>query len=511
MSTKQVLRARSGWVAAALLLILVTYLFTGQQSDRLKASTPVTVTYHDPEDSRTEEVKRGGSPSFPDGPAIEGYTFLYWKDSDGQQVLNREQRLYEDAEYFAVYAMAFDKSGHESYLPLDEDGCFHPNDSISRRDAAQLLYDMLGTDLVGQGRFTDVEKKDSGFKAVATLKDLGVIAGSRFHPDEAITRYEFLQMLTAFFPAEEKNVRFADLNADAAEYPVFRTAARLGWIESGKSVEARPHEELTRGELAHILCQVLERHGDQAQREKMVGTILDVPTTDPLYWEAAELAIPHSFRQIGEEEIWLKSKALPLREEGFFFLGTCLHAINSDGVAVSDGRYKNIDFDSAGRVTSGNEELDVLVRATLDELVDPSTMDSEEMLRTVFDYTVNCISYRKKDLHDPGNTSWVTDTALDIFKTYKGNCYCFAAMFYELSRFLGYDTQIFSGMVNGEDTLTPHSWTEITLDGQVYMFDPEMQYNSNWGGYDQFYKRTPEELAAYNYNKEAPAYFKVYW
>ena len=132
MSTKQVLRARLGWVAAGLLLILVTYLFSSQQSDRLEARRPITVTYHDPESSQTEELAPGAEPSFPNGPEIEGYTFLYWKDSDGRQVLNRSQRLYEDTEYFAVYAMAFDQSGHETWMPLDEDGCFHPEDSVSR-------------------------------------------------------------------------------------------------------------------------------------------------------------------------------------------------------------------------------------------------------------------------------------------------------------------------------------------------------------------------------------------
>ena len=511
MDTKQKLVSRLGWVAAALLLIVTTYLFTSQQAERLQARTPITVTYHDPEGSQSEELVPGGVPSFPDAPAIEGYTFLYWKDNDGQQVVNRKLRLHEDTDYYAVYAMAFDRSGHEAWLPLDEDGSFHPDEQITRREAAELLYRLLGTDLVGKGRFTDVDKKDSAYKAVATLKDLGVINGSRFHPDEVITRYEFLQMLTSFFPAEERNVRFADLEATAEEYPVFRTAAQLNWIDSGKKAEARPHEALTRAELARILCEVLDRRGDQAKREKMAGTILDVPVSDERYWAVAEMSIPHTFRQIGDEEIWVKSKALPLREEGFFFLGSCLHAINSEGVAVADTDYRNISFDASGRVTSGDADLDALLRPILEEVVDPDSMEPEEMLRAVFDYTVNNISYRKKDLHKPGDISWVTQTALDTLNSHRGNCYCFAAVFYELSRFLGYDTQIFSGMVNGENGLTPHSWTEIEIDGVLYMFDPELQFKSNWGGKDQFFMRTPEELAAYNYTKEAPAYFTVMW
>ena len=105
MESKQLVRSRLGWVAAALLLILTTYLFTTQQ---------------EAESSQTEELLPGSVPSFPDAPAIEGYTFLYWKDEEGQQVLNRKQRLFEDTAYYAVYAMAFDRSGHETWLPLDE-------------------------------------------------------------------------------------------------------------------------------------------------------------------------------------------------------------------------------------------------------------------------------------------------------------------------------------------------------------------------------------------------------
>ena len=524
MDTKQKLVSRLGWVAAALLLIVTTYLFTSQQAERLQARTPITVTYHDPEGSQSEELVPGGVPSFPDAPAIEGYTFLYWKDNDGQQVVNRKLRLHEDTDYYAVYAMAFDRSGHEAWLPLDEDGSFHPDEQITRREAAELLYRLLGTELVGKGRFTDVDKEDSAYKAVATLKDLGVIGGSRFHPDEVITRYEFLQMLTSFFPAEERNVRFADLEATAEEYPVFRTAAQLNWIDSGKKAEARPHEALTRAELARILCEVLDRRGDQAKREKMAGTILDVPVSDERYWAVAEMSIPHTFRQIGDEEIWVKSKALPLREEGFFFLGTDLHAIDEHGDPVVNGSYAGVSFDGEGVVTSGDPELDRLVRDLLPRLVDPSDMTREEMLETLFIYTLDQLRYRKGNYYPPGEPAgWEIAEAKSALSRKAGNCYSFAAAFCVLARAVGYPAEAYTGSIRTETTplsnsytdihgeeivlparRTPHGWVEIEMDGESLIFDPELSFRlfADGSASPFIFKAGAAERRSYAYSTE---------
>ena len=74
-----------------------------------------------------------------------------------------------------------------------------------------------------------------------------------------------------------------------------------------------------------------------------------------------------------------------------------------------------------------------------------------------------------------------------------GNCYCFAALFYELARFVGYDAKLYSGIVYGEQQVyysengtrviapqayTPHGWVEIEFDGVDYIFDTEFEYRS---------------------------------
>jgi hypothetical protein len=67
--------------------------------------------------------------------------------------------------------------------------------------------------------------------------------------------------------------------------------------------------------------------------------------------------------------------------------------------------------------------------------------------------------------------------ALEMLKSRKGDCYRWALCFGYMARMLGYDAYIVSG------TLGPtvhHGWTEIHMDGKVYVCDPEVQYKNSW-------------------------------
>lgn len=70
------------------------------------------------------------------------------------------------------------------------------------------------------------------------------------------------------------------------------------------------------------------------------------------------------------------------------------------------------------------------------------------------------------------------------FKNGKGNCYVMAAMFCEMARLLGYDAHLISGrvplMAGGYG---PHSWTEVNIDGTVYVCDPDFAQETQRNGY----------------------------
>lgn len=428
---------------------------------------------------------------------LEGYTFLRWETARGEAVDAAGMAVWEEEDLYPVYAMKLGRKDHAPYLSLDEEGAFHPGDPLTRREVVQALYFLLDTKLVGDGSFLDLPKRDKLYPAAATLKQLGLLSGSRLHPDENVTRREFLGMLCPLFPQGTREAEFSDLSSLDKDYALFCSAAERGWIDSGTEAPARPDEELTRLEFVSILSAAMDRHGDSERRQDLVGTILDLRADDPHFWDVAEAVIHHRVDPSSEEEHWVISVPLPRREEGLFFLGQELHAIDESGNPVVSGSYAGLDFDEAGIVTSGDAQLDELVRNYLDGLVDPSAMSGEEMLNQVFYSVVANLRYRKGNYYSPGEPAgWEIDEAKAALRNRAGNCYSFAASFCVLARALGYPAQAYTGSVRTEEAALPytytdirgntvelppnrcpHGWVEIEIDGETLFFDPEMVYH----------------------------------
>lgn len=433
----------------------------------------ITVTYYLPDGKKTDTTAAGAAYTLLPGKEIDGYTFLGWKNAQGYPA-GGQVVLYADSAFSAEYAIAFDLDTHEAYMPLDEDSLFRPEDAFTRGAAAELIYSLLDTEVAGSGKFMDVKRSDSFYKATATLKDLGIIGGSRFYPEDAITRGELFSILAAFFPAADEQYSFADLTEKDGYYAAFCVAARQGWTESGASAEAAPNRELTRGEAAHIFNRLLKRSAENLPNNDMVGTLLDVSSQSAYYTDIVEACIPHKAEGIGEAEKWTKSDPLPGHKEGFFFIGTELHCVDESGCAVVNSSYRNIPFGADGTVTTGMPELDELVQDLLAEKVDPEIMTEEEMLKVLFEYCVTTFKYLRGNYYEVGETGWESEEAYKILSTGKGNCYSFAAAYSVLTRALGFDSRSYSGTVDGQRH--PHGWTEITIDGVPYIFDTELTF-----------------------------------
>lgn len=88
------------------------------------------------------------------------------------------------------------------------------------------------------------------------------------------------------------------------------------------------------------------------------------------------------------------------------------------------------------------------------------------------------------------NNAW-TDPSLGSdyyaqigFANHTGNCYVMAATFYEMAIELGYEAHQIGGMVPSiHGGMTPHSWVEVVIDGQIYVVDPDYQYSTGNSGY----------------------------
>ena len=151
-----------------------------------------------------------------------------------------------------------------------------------------------------------------------------------------------------------------------------------------------------------------------------------------------------------------------------------LYYAGADGYFLKNAYSGSLFFDSAGRYTSGNAELDGYVLAALREATDDS-MTRDEMLRAMYLYVRDSFTYLRRHYYKTGDVGWATQEALTMYSTGRGNCYCYAGAFCALARGLGYNARTYSGSIGIENQ--PHAWTEITLDGKIYICDPEIEMN----------------------------------
>lgn len=87
------------------------------------------------------------------------------------------------------------------------------------------------------------------------------------------------------------------------------------------------------------------------------------------------------------------------------------------------------------------------------------------------------------------------------FANHTGNCYVMAATFYEMAVELGYEAHQVGGMVPSvRGGMTPHSWVEVVIDGQIYVVDPDYQYSTGNSGYMIRY-RQPGTWVYSNYQR----------
>lgn len=444
-----------------------TWAFLGRNKEAL------TVHYVTPNGEIVRESSRGSVITLEPGEEIDNYTFIGWRDAQGNLEKRDSFKVYQNTYYSAVYSVALETDTHKAYLFPNKYGMYLPNNEMTRADAANMLYTLLSVPISGSSGFSDVSRDDDCYEAVCALKELGVISGSRFHPDEGITRSELLEMVASFFPASRETFSFADMDENDSRYPFFCLAAEHDWIDSGTRIKADPDQILTRLETATLMNRVLGRSDKATATPRQVGYMIDISEDEEGYWQMAEACVSHDFKRDDKVECWTGSTPIKRAHQGFYLFGLDLYAIDSGGHLVKNGECGDLTFDENGIYTSGNLELDQEVRAVLEKILDES-MDKEEMLRRIYDYTVESFTYRRRNFHAFQDNSWAVEEAYTMLTTKSGNCYNFAATFCMLTRAVGYDAKVYSGFVGRESS--PHGWVEIEIDGTNYVFDPELEF-----------------------------------
>ena len=302
----------------------------------------VTVHYLTPDDEITVKVRTGKEHTIHEPVEVDGYTFLHWRDEQGNPEKRETVTVYEDTWYAADYAIALISDEHPVYLFPDENGYYRPQDPMLRSDAVTMLHILLGKPK-GDGTFLDVPKKAPYAKAAAALRELGILNGSRLHPDEAITRGELLEILSALFPEAKEEYVFSDLEKGQPFYEVCCVAAEHGWIESGEKVKAEADHVLTRAETATLINRITGRSERPGARLLQVGSPVDLYPSEEGYWDMVEACIPHSFTTIIGKEIWTDSTPAEKLPEGKRMIGWRLSWIGADGRVLRDADVGNLD------------------------------------------------------------------------------------------------------------------------------------------------------------------------
>ncbi len=447
----------------------------------------------------------------PEAPVYEGYTFIGWRDENGNYLGTESIEISRDAFFSAVYVVALrtDPCEHRPYMTISVDGYFRPYDIITRGEATDAIYSLLAVDVTGDEYFDDAALGSPHGEAAAALKLLGVIDGAAFRPEDGLTYREFADILAAFYPECAETAEFDNIGPEDPDYSAFCLMAAEGWLEDAPAVD--PDTFVTRLDFAATMNRVLGR-GNRVQADnRMVGTVMDVAAGSDEYCTVIEAVIEHSCapENSGEAEIWTDSVPLPALEEGFCLIGTALYYVESDGSIARNTSINGFSFADDGRYTSGDAQLDALMQQVLGDII-TEDMERMDMLRAVYLYCTD-LFYVGGNIYDAGTTDWIIPEAYGILSTGRGNCYSFAAAFCSLSRALGFDTTAVSGFYrSGSDGAQHHAWTQMILgdEGDPYIFDPQLQNNfvGVYGDYDSFYMIPHNQLYRYGYIYPDPQY-----
>ncbi len=347
----------------------------------------------------------------PEAPGSEDTRIIGWTWESGEATVPGAVPLWSDTVFYGVTRPLLREDAALFYP--DEHGLFRPADVLTRAEAAAALRALLQ-------RPDDLAETLAAWDAA---------------PEEVLPCSEFKNLLAGLFAPDE---------ADAA------------------AAEFLPEEALTvtRAEAAACLA-------DLTGRTPAEDTPY-FPDVSPSRADSGAILALTGGSPLSREDLLAQAK------DGFVWIDGYLYRIDDEGWFLQDITEDSLYYDANGRYTCGNTELDDFVAEALVKLTAPEKTRRED-LKAVYNHVKNDFSYLPRNYYASGATGWEIDEALTLFRTGKGNCYCYAGTFCALARGLGYNAVTYSGTMGNQDQ--PHAWTEISLDGGIYICDPEIEWN----------------------------------
>lgn len=208
-----------------------------------------------------------------------------------------------------------DTTNHNAYVSGRTATTFVPDGTLTRAEAAKLLYELMTAQAHkqydrGDNGFSDVPAGKWYAVAVSTLANAGAIKGysnGTFQPGKPITRAEFVTILTGICGANtSKGMPFADVGS-AWCHDAVATAYANGWVGGYADGTFYPNQTITRAEEVTILNRVLGRSCDLTfvQADAQAASHFTDVTPGAWYYAAVtEASVGHTFTELTGIERW---------------------------------------------------------------------------------------------------------------------------------------------------------------------------------------------------------------
>lgn len=212
-------------------------------------------------------------------------------------------------------ARLLDMTSHKAYVSGCTATTFAPTGTLTRAEAAQMLYELMTEqahkqyDCSGNG-FSDVPAGQWYTVAVSTLANAGAINGcgdGTFHPNQAISRAQFVTILAGIYGVNASGgMPFSDVGR-SWYYDAVATAYANGWVSGFTDGTFHPNQTITRAEAVSILNRVLGRSCDltfvQAHAQA-ASHFADVMPDAWYYADVIEASAGHTFTELAGIERW---------------------------------------------------------------------------------------------------------------------------------------------------------------------------------------------------------------
>lgn len=178
------------------------------------------------------------------------------------------------------------KAQHRGLMFGDTNGNFHELDSLTRREAAVIVANLLHAiplTMKTKPSFSDVKMGDWGYGAIEALADAEILRGDeqgRFHPDRPITRQEMAVLLVKAtgIGTDGETADFADEGLIAVWAQSFaHRAAGLGLIDPAGE-HFKPHNPVIRRDAAKMIVKTMDFYAAQQSQKAGVWQTITTQT-----------------------------------------------------------------------------------------------------------------------------------------------------------------------------------------------------------------------------------------